>query len=177
MCADDGTCSGELDRFKGLLQDVQGIVNFGSVNAATAGLEAEQLKQYEMDLGQLDMNGCGLQLVLLPYGANKAIKEDYLKWSGSLNDAKALQAWILDQVRCAVLCHAAMQSRAAERYNIKEGLHSRQSLGLCVGCQWWEGSDRTPFISLQGAEAGKCRPGFMDCGCKLDRIGMDADPL
>jgi hypothetical protein len=97
--AEGATCSSELQQLHSLLQEVQGIVQYGSVNAASAGLEASQLQQFGVSAAALDAKGCQLQLVLLPHGKGKVAKGDYARWSGALDNAKALQDWILEQVR------------------------------------------------------------------------------
>lgn len=76
--ADDQDCSPELQSYKRLLLEVQGIVNFGSVNAAD--LPAEQLQQFGLDDAALESQGCKLQLVLFPWGAKKTLRAKYQRW-------------------------------------------------------------------------------------------------
>jgi hypothetical protein len=97
--AEGATCSSELQQLHSLLQEVQGVVQYGSINTASAGLEPSQLPQYGVSAAALEAEGCQLQLVLLPHGKGKAAKGDYARWSGALDNAKALQDWILEQVR------------------------------------------------------------------------------
>jgi hypothetical protein len=97
--AEGASCSAELQQLQTLLQEVQGIVQYGSINAASAGLEASQLQQYGVSATALEATQCQMQLVLLPHGKGKVAKGDFSRWSGALNDAKALQDWILEQVR------------------------------------------------------------------------------
>jgi hypothetical protein len=73
-------------------------VQYGSVNAAAPGQESSQLQQYGADTAALEADGCKLQLVLLPHGKGKAAKREYAMWRGGLDDFKALQDWILEQV-------------------------------------------------------------------------------
>jgi hypothetical protein len=98
--ADGATCSAELSQLQTLVQEMQGIVQYGSINTVAEGFESSQLQQYGADVAALDTEGCKLQLVLLPHGKGKAAKGDYARWSGSLDNAKALQDWILEQVSC-----------------------------------------------------------------------------
>jgi hypothetical protein len=104
--AEGASCSAELQQLQTLLQEVQGIVQYGSINAASAGLEASQLQQYSISATALEATGCRMQLVLLPHGKGKVAKGDFSRWSGALNDAKALQDWILEQVRAGSTCHS-----------------------------------------------------------------------
>lgn len=103
LAAEGATCSAELEKLSSLLREVQGIVQYGSVNAAAAtaaeGSDASLLRQYGADVAALEADGCKLQLVLLPHGKGKAAKGDYARWAGGLDDFKALQDWILEQVR------------------------------------------------------------------------------
>ncbi|WIA14176.1 hypothetical protein OEZ85_002717 [Tetradesmus obliquus] len=101
--AEGATCSAELEKLSSLLREVQSIVQYGSVNAAAAaaaaeGNDASLLLQYGADVAALEADGCKLQLVLLPHGKGKAAKGNYARWSGGLDDFKALQDWILEQI-------------------------------------------------------------------------------
>eukprot|EP00882_Tetradesmus_deserticola_P013172 GHRQ01013968.1.p1 GENE.GHRQ01013968.1~~GHRQ01013968.1.p1 ORF type:complete len:432 (+),score=183.16 GHRQ01013968.1:593-1888(+) len=100
--AEGATCLTELQQLQSLLQEVQGIVQYGSIDAAAAGLDTAQLQQYGVDAAALEQQGCQLQLVLLPHGKGKAAKGEYGRWSGPLDDAKALQSWVLEQVSEAI---------------------------------------------------------------------------
>eukprot|EP00775_Hariotina_reticulata_P011263 gene11263-11412_t len=91
---DDNACASQLEQLKKLLQDVQGIVRYGTVNVAAAAAPSH-LKALGVDEASLQADGCGLQVVLLPFGDDK---DDVSRWAGGLDDAKALQDWILQQV-------------------------------------------------------------------------------
>lgn len=64
------------------------------------------LQQFEVDGTGLTSRPCSPQLVLLPFGEGKAAKGECAAWSGGLDDAKALQDWILKAVRGSRI-HAA----------------------------------------------------------------------
>jgi hypothetical protein len=69
--AEDNKCASQLEQLKKLVQDVQGIVNYGSVNAAAADVAASDLKSYGVDEAALQADGCALQMVLIPFGDDK----------------------------------------------------------------------------------------------------------
>lgn len=56
------------------------------------------MKPFDLNATTLSSQPCSLQLVLLPYGVRKESRGDVERWRGGLDDAKALQAWILKAV-------------------------------------------------------------------------------
>eukprot|EP00879_Flechtneria_rotunda_P014908 GHRR01015576.1.p1 GENE.GHRR01015576.1~~GHRR01015576.1.p1 ORF type:complete len:609 (+),score=148.82 GHRR01015576.1:560-2386(+) len=96
--ADDNACASQLWELSKLCDDVQAIVNYGQLNAAKAGLSDKTLRKLGVHASALRADGCELQLVLLTHGRYKASTAGYVRWPGGLDNTKALQAWILEQV-------------------------------------------------------------------------------
>eukprot|EP00878_Enallax_costatus_P011712 GHUV01012227.1.p1 GENE.GHUV01012227.1~~GHUV01012227.1.p1 ORF type:complete len:637 (+),score=223.38 GHUV01012227.1:909-2819(+) len=92
----ESNCQAQLEELQKILHEVQGIVNYGSYNAAD--LSAHEMKQYKLDTAAFSEDGCKLQLVLFPWGVNKTMKDQYMRWTHGLDNAKKLQDWILDKV-------------------------------------------------------------------------------
>lgn len=81
----------------------------GSAATAAAALSpaaAAAVQRYGLDaaaLAALAAQPCAFQLVLLPFGSDKADLEDYAVYEGPL-EAKALQAFVLERVSFSFYC-------------------------------------------------------------------------
>ncbi|KAG2492483.1 hypothetical protein HYH03_009148 [Edaphochlamys debaryana] len=95
--AEDG-CKDSREAFLGAAGEMQALVDTLLValpaSALAPGSEgAGALARLGADVGALEREPCELQLILLPYGADKADLDDYRKYDGP-PDGKSLQAWV-----------------------------------------------------------------------------------
>ena len=100
-------CADGLKKFEALAKGAQSVVRYGALAAGPAAVAAADadadadaagaLRDMGVDLAALKERPCALQLVLLPHGAGKRDLDEYKAYAGPLDDAKALQAWLLEE--------------------------------------------------------------------------------